>query len=298
MRSGSKARITPAGGTTVPAAAPVTVLAAVLAAVAPPLLVMGCGGSDGWQPPSQSPVSEVRVFAASSLTEAMQDLAQAFEARHPDTQVRLTFAGSQILRLQLEQGAAADVFFSANAGHMDALAGGGVIDGYEAFAENSLALIVPAGSTGPVQRFADLPLARRIVTGTPNVPVGAYTLALIDRAGVRYGSGFADAIRKHVVSQESNVRLVRAKVELGEADAAFVYATDALSSSRVRSIPIPPDVNVTVRYYLGAVEAAPNPTGRDSLIAWVRSEGPAILSRHGFTPPSTQVEDSQVEDPR
>ncbi len=255
------------------------------------ILATSCAGVEGDRDaPSRSGVAEVRVFAASSLTEAMKDLAQAFEARHPATVVRLTFAGSQILRLQLEQGASADIFLSANVSHMDALAESGVIEDYEVFAENRLALVVPAASTGPVERFEDLPRARRIVTGTPNVPVGAYAMTLIDRAAVRYGPDFANAVRRNVVSQESNVRLVRAKVELGEADAAFVYVTDASSSSRVRSIPIPPEVNVTAQYYLGVIEAAANPAGQEALLAWVRSEGPAILLRHGFGPPSTRVE--------
>ncbi|MEO0602265.1 MAG: molybdate ABC transporter substrate-binding protein, partial [Myxococcota bacterium] len=176
--------------------------------------LLGCATDDG------SPT--LSVFAASSLTEAFEDLEHSFEAEHPGVDLQLTFAGSQVLRLQIEQGARADVFASADERHLQALLDTGDVVDARIFAENELTLIVPP-SPRAVTRFEDLPRASRIVVGSPQGPVGTYTRLLLDRAGATWGATFAAAIRRNVVSEEPNVRLVRAKVELGEADAAFVY---------------------------------------------------------------------------
>jgi molybdate transport system substrate-binding protein len=109
---------------------------------------------------------------------------------------------------------------------------------------------------------------------------------MLDRADVRLGRGFADRVRARVVSKETNARLVRAKVELGEADAAIVYQTDAMASDRVLLIEIPEDVNVRTPYVTAvlteAAGGAASPSAAD-FVAFTRSEeGRAILVRYGF----------------
>lgn len=249
-------------------------------ALALTLLVSACG-------PRAAADADITVFAASSLTEAMTELGEAYESAHPGTRVALTFGGSQILRLQISQGAAVDAFASANEAHVAALVSDGLSRPSQVLAENALALIVPKGMDGPVGSFEDLPRARRIVIGSRGVPIGAYTRLLMDRAGVHLGPGFREDVLSRVVSEESNVRLVRAKVELGEADAAFVYSTDALASERSETIPIPPEVNVYARYVIGGITRAPNPQGRDAFLAWLRT-APAreILRGRGFSVPA------------
>ncbi len=93
------------------------------------------------------------VFAASSLTEAFTELEQAFEVTRPDVDVQLTFAGSQVLRMQLEQGATADVFASANEGHMDALVSAGVVSRSETFTHNELVVIIPTDNPAGLTSF-------------------------------------------------------------------------------------------------------------------------------------------------
>lgn len=226
--------------------------------------------------------ARLEVFAASSLVESFRDLEAAFEAREPRVDVVPTFAGSQILRLQIEQGADADVFASANPEHLSALVEAGLMRSRGVFAHNAL-VVITAPDDARIRSLDDLPDARRLVIGVPTVPVGRYARHMLERASASRGEDFAERVLDRVVSEESNVRLVRAKVELGEADAAIVYATDAAASSRVRAVPIPDDVNVRADYAFGlATDAGAE---ADAFLAFVRSPaGRDILARHGFIP--------------
>lgn len=223
------------------------------------------------------------VYAASSLTEAFRELETTFEAAHPGADVALTFAGSQVLRIQIEQGAPADVFASANPEHLLALVDGDLVREGHTFASNQLVVIVPSDDPAGIDSFDDLPRARRLVLGTPDVPVGRYARQVLAAADSLVGPGFQAAVLQSLVSEESNVRLARAKVELGEADAAIVYLTDAAGSERVRTVPIPEELNVRAEYLIGAVERGlPSPLAA-AWIDLVRSaEGRAVLERHGF----------------
>ncbi len=265
------------------------ILAALLALAA-------LGACDSGHPERSGPHPEpvtLTVFAASSLTEAFEALAAPFEAAHPGVDVRPTFAGSQTLRLQIEEGAPADVFASANQTHMDALLAAGLVRDAAPFAENGLVVIVPAADPSAIATFEDLPRAARIVLGADNVPVGQYARQLIDSAGVRYGADFAAQVRANVVSEEANVRLVRAKVELGEADAAIVYRTDAVGVPGVRVVPVPAELDVRARYPIATVSASAHPELAAQFVAFVRSaEGRAVLVARGFEAPSEPSEPS------
>ena len=223
------------------------------------------------------------VFAASSLTEAFTAMGAAFERVEGGATPAFAFAGSQSLRLQITHGAAADIFASANRTHLDALKSSGTIATPELLAYNELVLIVPKDNPSGIRTFDDLPRARRLVIGAPGVPIGEYTEELLRRSEPVLGSDFVSSVRSRVVSKESNVRLVRAKVELGEADAAIVYRTDL--SAQVEAIPIPDSVNVRARYELAPVLPVRNDaTGR--WMKFVRSpEGREILNQHGFATP-------------
>ena len=228
-------------------------------------------------------VQTLTVFAASSLTEAFEGLERGFERSHPEVDVRLVLAGSQVLRMQLEQGARADVFASADEGHMRALVEAGHVLGGSTFAHNSLALIVPPDNPAAIERFAQLDRAQRLVLGSPSVPVGRYAREALGRAQAHLGADFVMRVTSRIASEEPNERLVRAKVELGEADAALVYRTDGLASKRVKLIAIPPALNVRASYPIGVLAASARPGLADGFLAFVHSaEGQRILTRHGF----------------
>ena len=231
----------------------------------------------------------LHIFAASSLADAFREMETAFESAHPGTDARLVFAGSQVLRLQIEQGARADVFASADRRHIESLKRAGFVAGYTAFATNELTVIVPLDNPAGIGSFDELPRARRLVVGTEHVPIGAYTRELLKRARTQNGPAFEAAVLDRVVSRESNARLVRAKVELGVADAAIVYRTDA-APDRVRAIPVPRGANVRASYLMGAVAGSAAAEGAEEWIGFVGSPaGREILSRRGFMAGSAPV---------
>jgi molybdate transport system substrate-binding protein len=129
-----------------------------------------------------------------------------------------------------------------------------------------------------------------LVVAAKTVPVGSYTLQMLDKlsADATFGAGFKDAVLKNVVSQENNVRAVLSKVGLGEADAGVVYSTDSQSAAdKVTNIDVPDAYNVIALYPIAVVNDAPNASLANAWIAYVLSaQGQAILAKYGFVPPS------------
>src|SRR5215831_3126121 len=196
---------------------------------------------------------DITVFAAASLREAFEDLGKTFEAKH-GVKVHLNLAGSQELRTQIENGARADVFASADQKHMAALVKAKLVEAPRVFARNTPVVIVPKDNPAKVGSFAELAKAKKIVIGVPEVPIGTYTLEILDKAG----ADFKQKVLANVVSRESNVRQVMAKVSLGEADAAIVYRTDAIAGKdKVEIIEIPAKLNVVAEYPVAVLAKAP-----------------------------------------
>lgn len=221
------------------------------------------------------------VFAASSLTEAFTEIASAFEEKHPNIDVQLNFAGSSVLATQIRQGAPADVFASA-----DEQLVLGLEQSFEPvlFTMNRLVLLTNLES---IRDLEDLASERFfLVVANKNVPVGAYTLELLKRLELTYGASYSERVLANVVSEETNVRQVLAKLLLGEADAGFVYATDSLilpNETELRSIFIPDDVSVAAPYFITPIEASAKHVNAELFINFVLHEGQAILGHHGFS---------------
>jgi molybdate transport system substrate-binding protein len=235
---------------------------------------------------AEAPRRELTVFEAASLKDVFARLAKRFEAENPGVTVVANAAGSQELRAQIEHGAAADVFASADRKHMDALVGAGLVSATAMFACNEPVVVVRAGLAPPLATFTDLPRAERIVVGALEVPIGRYTRQILDKAGAKLGADFSQRVEARVVSRELNVRQVLAKVVLGEADAGFVYRSDALvAGAKVRVVEIPPELNVTAEYPIAALAAAPHADLARRFVALVRSPaGVATLREAGFVP--------------
>lgn len=234
----------------------------------------------------KAPRSELVVLAATSLKSAFEALEDDFEAKWQDVDVRFAFAGTQELRRQLEAGARADVFASADERHMQALVDQGLVEAPVVFTENVPVLVAYAHSKTPVTTFAGLAQAERIVLGVPEVPIGRYSLQILERAETKFGGGFKASVERHVVSKDFNVRQVLSKVTLGEADAAIVYHSDVTPPDRnVRVVTIPEDVNVTARYPVAMLKASTQPAHARAWIALLRSPvGRATLQSTGFRP--------------
>ena len=211
------------------------------------LCLIGCSGQ------AQKQRQSIVVYAASSLTDVLSRLENQFESKYPNIDVDIAYAGSQTLRLQIQQGAPVDVFISANSEHMDALAEQGSIRQRQVFGYNRLALVVPRENPAGIQNASELYKAKRLVIGSEQVPIGNYFRQWLIQMDENIDASFSKRVLSKVVSQENNVRLLRAKVELGEADAAIVYFTDAIASKAVKHLPIGAETNIRTQYEQGVI---------------------------------------------
>ena len=237
---------------------------------------------------------EIVVFAAASLSEPFTQIAKAFEAQHPNAYVTYSFGGSALLRTQIEQGAPADVFASADLANAQRARAEALIAPEVIFARNRLVVVVPADNPGRVESLADL--ARpglKVALAAPDVPAGAYAAELLRRAsGVPgYGLDFAARVDANVVSREPNVKQALARVRLGEVDAGIVYATDASPDTQagrwsIRAVEIPDDLNADAAYAIASTSRSRNQELAREFVAFVISPaGQAILRRAGFAAP-------------
>jgi molybdate transport system substrate-binding protein len=219
----------------------------------------------------------ILVLAAASLTEAFETLAAAFQAGQTGAEVEFSFAGSQSLAGQIEQGLAADVFASANEGQMRRLADAGLTSAEPSvFASNRLAIVVEPGNPLGIKGLADLSREGLVlVLAAPAVPAGEYAAEIFGRAGVAVAPS----------SLETDVRGVLSKVALGEADAGIAYETDARAAD-VDMVAIPDDQNVVAEYYIAPLRDAPAPGGAEDFVRFVLSPaGREALAQHGFGAP-------------
>jgi molybdate transport system substrate-binding protein len=241
-------------------------------------------------PQAEPAKSEVVVFAASSLTDVFQDMAADFERANPSTKVTFNFGASSQLAAQLGQGARADVFASADQAQMDNARNAQAIAGQDrAFAHNRLVIITPRDNPRHIASLNDLgDDGVKVVTAQPTVPIGQYTAQLLDKATAdpSYGSTFKRKVDNNTVSREDNVRQVVSKVQLGEADAAVVYSTDATPQVREQlQIVQVPDALQTLASYPIAVAHGSNSAGGEAFVSYVLSPaGQAKLAKWGSLP--------------
>ncbi|HTL42128.1 MAG TPA: molybdate ABC transporter substrate-binding protein [Pseudolysinimonas sp.] len=247
-----------------------------LAAAAGVVLLAGCAGP---APSTDDPLTgTVTVFAAASLTDTFDAVAAEFEAAHPHVDVTVNYGGSSGLAAQIVGGAPADVFAAANEATMQTVVDAGAAADPAIFARNTLVLVVPAGNPGEVTGLADLSRPELAVAlCDPAVPCGSAALQLLDIAGV---AAAADTL-------EQDVRGVLTRVELGEADAGLVYATDAAAAGpAVDVIAVPQAEEVVNRYPIAVLTGAPNPDAARAFVdAVLSSAGRRLLADAGFMAP-------------
>jgi molybdate transport system substrate-binding protein len=243
------------------------------------VLLAACGGSGGTastSPSSSSLSGYINVFAAASLTASFNALGIAFHQANPGVGVNFNFAGTPTLVTQIEQGAPADVFASADTTNLDKL----TTDGYSAgtskiFARNQLEIVVAPGNPKGITGLADLAKSGVIyISEAPSVPAGKYSLQALATAGVKVTPK----------SLETSVTAVISKIELGEADAGIVYTTDIQAAgSKVAGVPIPPADNVIATYPIVAVKGTRYMDVANAFIDYVVSAtGQSTLSTFGF----------------
>lgn len=250
-------------------------------------LLTACSAAPATEP--AAPERTLTVFAASSLTGAFSEIGSRFEADNPGVIVTFNFAGSQTLRSQIEQGAEADVFASANMKEMNTLVITSTLvaeDSPQVFLTNHLLVILPAGNPAAIETLEDLSRPGiKLVLAAEDVPVGRYARQALEQLEDLYGEGYRDAVLSNVVSNEDNVKQVVTKVELGEADAGIVYVSDAVAAPDLERLEIPAEYNVVAEYPIATLTGAPEPDLASAFIAFVLSpEGQSILETWGFIP--------------
>jgi len=234
---------------------------------------------------------ELTVFTAASLTGAFTEIGGVFE-NETNMTVAFNFDGSQALRTQIENGASADVFASANKKQMNALKGAGLINNSSMviFTKNKISLIVPKDNPAQINNLSDLAKPGvKIVIGTKDVPVGDYALQIIDKLANNsaYGQDYKAKVLENVISQETNVNYVVTKVALGEADVGFAYVSDITEdlAGKVDKIDIPDEFNVIGEYPIAVLNESKSPAeGQEFINLVVSDEGKAILEKYGFAP--------------
>jgi molybdate transport system substrate-binding protein len=235
------------------------------------VFTFGAGGAAARQSEAGTAQAQVVVYAAASLTDVFPKI---------DPAAKYSFAGSNTLAAQITQGAPADVFASASMTIPNQLNAKNLVSKPIVFTRNTLVVVVPTSNPANIKTVYDLkkPGTKLVVAG-PAVPVGAYTIQILRNMGL-------SSVLQNVVSRETDVREVLAKVALGEADAGFVYSTDARTvPGKVKVLRLPAWAQPKVQYGISIVSASRNKAAAQAFVNKVlRKSGQAKMIAAGFLP--------------
>jgi molybdate transport system substrate-binding protein len=246
--------------------------------------------ASGSAAPSAEPV-ELTIYGAASLKGALEAAKAAYETATPGTTVTLSTGSSAALETQIEQGAPADVFLSADTTNPKKLVDAGLADGAAVtFAGNELTVIVPTANPAGIASPKDLARAGvKVIAAGDEVPITNYATQLVDNLAKEagYPADFAAKYAANIASKEEDVKSVVAKIEIGEGDAGIVYVTDAKASTKVMTVDVPPSANVPATYAGVVVKASNNAAAAKAFLDWFAGpDGQAILGSFGFLPSS------------
>lgn len=236
-------------------------------------ILAACGSTPATGSPLPSP-STLTVFAAASLQPAFDKVGLELQ-KTQNVKTTFSYAGTQTLTAQLQQGAPADIFASADTAHMTTVQSAGLLTGAsKTFAHNRLEIAVAKGNPKGIHTLADLSRSGLVVVlADPSVPAGKYAQQVLNQAHVTV----------HPASLELQVTGVLSKVALGEADAGIVYVSDIVTSGKVEGVTIPDGQNVVADYPIAVLKSASNAAGAQAFIDLVISpDGQAILKAAGF----------------
>ena len=225
---------------------------------------------------------ELLVFAATSLTDAMAEAAEEFEASS-GTKVEVSFGPSRALAQQIARGANPDLYFAAGQPPMDFLVEGGHVaaDGVVRLLSNKIVLITgrDVPSIGDINALADSDLERIVMPDPEIAPAGNYTRTALQNLGLW------ERMQPRIVFA-NDVRATLTYVQTGNADAGFLYQTDAATADDIAALDIVPvDSYPDVVYPAAVVQGGKNDAGAKAMLEFLKSEAAKeIFRRHGFTP--------------
>lgn len=255
------------------------------------LALTSCGGfSQGAESGSGPKEAEtLTVLAASSLTDAFGELAETFEKENPGVKVKTSYESSSTLLAQIQQGAPADVFASADTAKMQTAVDDGLVSGEpRIFVKNREVVMTPKDNPAGIERFRDIAKPGvKLVLAEDEVPAAEYAKEILDKADEEYGGGFEKAVMSNIVSREADVRASVNRVALGEADATFGYASDYTPDVRdkVQKVEIPANLNIVATYPIAALKDSKESGLSRKWLDLVTSEkGQRVLEKWGFEP--------------
>lgn len=229
--------------------------------------------------PTSKLTGSLNVFAAASLAGAFNVVKTNLAAGNPDLKLSYNFAGSQALVTQIQQGAPADVFASADEANMQKLQTAGLVESPKVFAHNLLEIAVAPGNPKNIHTLADLEKPGvTLVLADVSVPAGKYARQAFEKAGLP---------PPNPASNELDVKSTLSKLTLGEADAVVVYVSDVKAAGdKVTGIPVPADQNVLATYPIAALKSAKNLPAAEAFVDEIVSgSGRQVLQAAGFLPP-------------
>lgn len=256
------------------------------------LFIAACGGSTTTTTTSTAPIT-LNVFAAASLKESFTAIAAKYHQSNPTITIKLNLDGSQILEQQIANGAPSDIFASADQINMQKASTAGLVGSSQIFAKNRLVVIIPTSNPGKITTLKDL--ARKgvkIDIEAAAVPAGKYSLQVLDNMAkaTDYGPAYETAVKANFVSEETNVKAVVQKIQLGEADAGFVYRTDVTTdvANKVTIIDIPDNFNVIAQYPIAVTKSSAHAAAAQAFVQYIlSSDGQAVLQQYHFLPISS-----------
>ena len=234
---------------------------------------------------------DLTIYGAASLQGVLAKVKAAYRAAVPGTTLTISTDSSAALETQIELGAPADVFLSADTANAKKLVDKGLATGDAvAFANNQLVVIVPTSNPAGITSPADLARAGiKVIAAGDSVPITKYAMKLVANLAREpgYPANFVAAYTANIASREDDVKAAVAKIELGEGDAAIVYVTDAKASTKVTTVGVPESANVPATYAGVVVKGSANAAAAKAFLAWLAGpDGQALLSSFGFLPPS------------
>jgi molybdate transport system substrate-binding protein len=262
------------------------------------LILAACSGAatPASSGPNSAPVASaarvnLTIYGAASLKAVLAKVKTAYEAANPGTTLTISTDSSASLEFQIEQGAPADVFLSADTKNPQTLIDKGLAAGsLTKFAGNLLAIIVPTANPATIQTPADLARSGvKVIAAGDAVPITKYATQLVANLAKQpgYPPDFVARYTANIVSKEDNVAAVVAKIGLGEGDAGIVYVTDAKAATGVTTVAVPDAANVPATYGGVVVKASTHLAAATAFLAWFAGpQGQTILASFGFLPPS------------
>lgn len=231
------------------------------------------------------PKQEITVFAASSLTESLEEIIKIFKKENTEVKVNLNLDSTSRLRVQIEQGVDADLFLSANKNHYEALKEEGYTSKGEVLLYNSMVMIVPKDNPAHIEKVEDVQNKCKLVLAQKEVPAGDYARKIIHSMAGTLGAEFENKVLSNLVSEENNVKQVVNKVVIGEADVAFVYSSDLTLSvkDKVKVINIAHEYNVKAEYWTSVLQQGKENENAQKFYNFLLSEeGQGIFKKYGF----------------